>query len=117
MTNLFFSTNAAFMLNPQPDLSGNPFLLGLQVLFKLNIFCKKDWEPFDFAQDKLHAEKLPKPNKVVRRSQINLINPKNRIKPMRFLVVVGMFVNPIQLRLAVVCKFWIDSFFHFERGF
>jgi hypothetical protein len=34
-------------------LSGNPFLW----LEKLG---KKDWEPFEFAQDKLQVEKLPK---------------------------------------------------------
>ncbi len=100
MTNLFFSTNAAFILNPQPDLSGNPFLRVLKFSL-MEIVGKKDWEW-----------------KAEIAAQINiLINPKNRIKPMRFLVVVGMFVNPIQLRLAVVCEFCIDGFFHFESGF
>jgi hypothetical protein len=39
------------MLNPQPDLSGNPFLLDLKFNL-MEIVGKKDWER--------KAEKLPK---------------------------------------------------------
>jgi len=31
------------MLNPQPDLSGNPFLLVLK-FYLTETVCKKDWE-------------------------------------------------------------------------
>ena len=49
---LFLMTKVDWTTNLQPDLSGNPFLLVLQVLFGLKTSCKKDWEQ--------KADKLPK---------------------------------------------------------
>ncbi len=41
MTKLYYYDEFCFMLNLQPDLSGNPFLLILQVLLKLKSSAKK----------------------------------------------------------------------------
>jgi len=41
MTNIILEKYSSSMAKLQPDLSGNPFLRVLQVLFKLKSFAKK----------------------------------------------------------------------------